>query len=210
MIAKTENINVKEIKQKISKKDKKPSTSEVNKNLKKHNLVWRPTKYKKQYAYEMIEWFTKRAEDLYYDRVKKSKSFSSDKWESKEVEYVIFAKDVPTFEEYAEKIQISDHTLSDWTLVKYPDWSLKHPEFLHSYTRCKQIQRRFLLINWLNWTFQSNIAQFLLINHYPNLYKDKKELDIWWQKDNPVKITTNPEDLTDDQLDDVITGMLSK
>jgi hypothetical protein len=172
--------------------------------------VWRPTKYRKQYVEWILDFFTERSKVLYEEKNKRIKNSTNKFWESNEKEIFLFPTDFPTFQEYAQIIWVDDITLFDWTKQINEDWALRYPEFSISYNKCKNIQKKCLLINWLNWLYQSNFAWLVIRNFFPDEFKEKTEVDLWWQKENPIKIDyKDPKTMNVEELDLALNELIS-
>lgn len=158
---------------------------------------WRSTKYKKKYAKEMLEFFQLRAKEYKTSYVKRQSSWHVD---SEEIAY--FPADFPTFEKFSLMIKVFDKTLSDRATICDKDWKLKYPEFSASYNACKAIQKDLLLVNWLSWMYNNSFANFVARNYRKDEFKEKKELDHGWQKDNPIQQNITFDKAFDEMSDD--------
>ena len=157
----------------------------------------------------MLDYFKERAEHIYSEKIKKEKTSDTKFWQIKEKEVYLFPTDFPTALEFSEMINVWHSALNERKDAKNKDWTLKHPEFSETYKRCQAISKRLLLQNWLNWMYQSNFAQFVLLNHYPRDYRNKSEIDVWWQKNNPIKIDkTDVEKMSDDDVDNALSNII--
>ena len=119
----------------------------------------RPTKYKKKYCYEMIEYFDKQPQECIY----KEEYFSDGQLKSKIP--IITATEFPTFQGFANEIGINIDTLYEW--------KKQYNEFSEAYTRAKQIQEKIWLVNGMNGLYNAQFAQFFGKNCLG--YKDKQE-----------------------------------
>jgi hypothetical protein len=121
----------------------------------------RPTKYKEEYCDMLIEHFRvqpqiMRSKETYYaDGTLKSKE-----------EYPI-AAELPTFQNFADKIDVNTDTLNEWTK--------KHEEFSDAYARAKQLQEHIWLVNGMSNLYNAQFAQFFGKNCLG--YKDKTETE---------------------------------
>ncbi len=121
----------------------------------------RPTKYKEEYCDKIIEYFrieptkTDYKEEYYNNGTLKSKT------------PVITAEIFPTFQGFADELDVSIDTLNEWCKV--------HPEFSEAYTRAKALQERIWLQNAMSGLYNPQFAQFFGKNCLG--YKDKQELE---------------------------------
>ncbi len=119
----------------------------------------RPTKYKKKYCNEMIEYFDKQPQSCMY----KEEYFSDGQLKSKVP--IMIAIEFPTFQGFANEIGINIDTLYEW--------KKQHKEFSEAYTRAKQIQEKIWLVNGMSGLYNAQFAQFFGKNCLG--YKDKQE-----------------------------------
>jgi hypothetical protein len=120
-----------------------------------------PSLYDIKYCEQIVEYFDKPA--ITYI-VKKEFDRNGDvKSETQIPQGVEF----PTFQGFANKIDVNMSTLTEWRDV--------HIEFSKAYARAKDIQERILVINSLNNQYNSQFAQFFAKNCLG--YKDKVEVD---------------------------------
>lgn len=120
-----------------------------------------PTKYKKEYCEEIIEYF--RIEP--YETKTQQEFFSDGSLKSERV--VIIPTKFPTFQDFADSIGVHIDTLNEWCK--------KHEEFSEAYARAKQLQEKIWLINGMNGQYNSQFAIFFGKNCLG--YKDKQELE---------------------------------
>lgn len=111
----------------------------------------RPTKYKKEYAEEIIKWFNLHP---YKQSLKKETIHPNGKIVR---EYTTVPEKLPFISSFARSINVDRRTIQRWAGDKYPqdykDKKLagqhKHPEFCRAYNIAKDLQREFLVINGL-------------------------------------------------------------
>lgn len=124
----------------------------------------RPTKYKREYAQQLIEYFTKEVVEKIEN---KTRGMGKNAWEKTEVRYeaVFF----PTIELFAAKeIGVNDDTIVEWATTKYPeDYSVKalrgklrHPEFSAAYMRAKGLQKGLVIQYGMIGKLDSRFATF--------------------------------------------------
>lgn len=173
-------------------------TQEVYKPARNYNLVWRPTKYKEEYADRLLDYFSSFTQEVYVDReyydIKGrtreetiARTPVDDDWYKrhlvrKETHKVISSK-FPTIERFAFMLNVSRDTLYEWATARYDEnykivnerGKLKHPEFSYAYARAREIQES-ILIEWaMDGTFNSQFAIFLAKNRF--WYTDKSEVE---------------------------------
>ena len=123
--------------------------------------IGRPTKYKKEYCKDIVEYFNKEPQNCMY----KEEYFQNGKLKSKIP--VVIANAFPTFQEFANKIGVNIDTLHEW--------KNKHEEFSVAYTRAKELQERIWLVNSMSNLYNAQFAQFFGKNCLG--YKDKQEIE---------------------------------
>lgn len=138
----------------------------------------RPSKYDLKYCEMIVDHFrvqpqiTKSKETYFADGTLKSKE-----------EYPI-AAELPTFQNFADKIGVNVDTLHEW--------KDKHEEFSESYARAKQLQEHIWLVNSMSNLYNAQFATFFGKNCLG--YKDKQEV---------VNLNINQEvgTMTDEELE---------
>jgi len=132
------------------------SELEVDKRLNKRGLG-RPTKYRKVFADMLVEYFSIPAtvEREITTTTKDGKMYTRTE---------VVANDMPTFEGFAESIQVDDKTLENWSKAKTSTGRPTHPEFLRAYKRAKQLQKQMLVTNALAGRYNSAFAMFYAKN----------------------------------------------
>lgn len=131
----------------------------------------RPSKYKPEYCKMIVDYFDVEA----YTEKQTMTSFNDKTGAEKE-----YTKprptDFPTFEWFASSIDVNDDTLVEWATWKNENWLLKFPDFSAAYMKAKQLQKKILIINWMNWLYKEWFAKFVAVNCFPEM-KDKSEVD---------------------------------
>ena len=146
----------------------------------------RPTKYKPEFPQMLINWFTvpiTEEKEVVYTNKK------GESWTKTEK----IATDIPTFESFAESIEVDDKTLERWFKAKRSDGSPRYPNFCRAYTRAKQLQRDILIKNGLAGRYNSNFAIFLAKNVAG--MSDKMQLPVD-EKGNPIPFVTGFQFIT--------------
>lgn len=130
--------------------------AEVEKALIKRGLG-RPTKYKKVFADMLVEYFSIPAtvEREVTTTTKDGKVYTRTE---------VVANDMPTFEGFAESIQVDDRTLERWSKAKTATGRDTHPEFCRAYRRAQQLQKQILVKNALSGKYNSQFAMFYAKN----------------------------------------------
>ena len=121
----------------------------------------RPTKYKKQYCKDMIEYFTREATTTEYEE-----EYFSD-GELKKKKPIIIANNIPTFQGFAHKIGVNIDTLTEWNNT--------HEEFSVAYKEAKELQEKIWLENSMCGRYSPQFAIFFGKNCLG--YKDKQEIE---------------------------------
>lgn len=127
----------------------------TDKELTVKRLLGRPSKYKKRYAQELIDYFNVDA-TVIVDGKEKAVRF-------------------PTLERFSIKIGVFVDTLADWANAKYADGTPKYPDFLRAYMFAKAMQKDILVANGMSGLYASNFATFVAVNFTD--MADKKEVD---------------------------------
>lgn len=143
----------------------------------------RPTGYKPEYAKDILSYFEKQIEQIYYEtqRFQPSKEQVQRHYEvlgekAPEVEILwgkkaeiprIVKSILPTFERRRAKHRIPSSTFFD-RRDRYADFS-------ESLDTCKEIQEAMLIEMGLAWIFNANITTLMLKNNHG--WKDKIDID---------------------------------
>lgn len=107
---------------------------------KKKQPIGRPTKYKKEYAQQLLDYFNKAI----VEKIETiTEGTGKSEWKKTEVRYE--ATFFPTLELFANQIEVNDDTLQNWSDAIDKRGRRKHPEFFSAYTRAKRIQRGVLI-----------------------------------------------------------------
>lgn len=123
--------------------------------------VGRPTKYKRKFCDEIIEFFDVAP------------------WEMREVATHLrngstvikderYPSRFPTMERFAHNIGVHVDTMIEWTT--------KYPQFSEAYKRAQQLQKDLLVENGLQGAYQSNFAIFVAQNFTD--MRDKKDIKL--------------------------------
>lgn len=128
--------------------------------MKEKKKVGAPTKYKKQYCDEIIEYFSIPPQKIEY-----KKEYFQDGSVKSECP-IISANEFPTFQGFADSIGVHIDTLHEW--------KEKYSEFSESYARAKQLQEKIWLVNGMQNLYNAQFAQFFGKNCLG--YTDKTEV----------------------------------
>lgn len=110
-----------------------------------------PTKWKPEYNTMLVEFFSRAPYD---ERMRENPKTGG-------VFYERVANDLPFFEEFARKIEVSYMTLTEWT---QPDNAEKYPGFSDAYSTAKGLQQQFLVTNGLHGHYATAFAIFTAKN----------------------------------------------
>ena len=131
----------------------------------------RPTKYKKQYCQDIIDYFLLCGE-AEIKKVVISESYykgkDGEKGALKEKKYKLIADNLPFFSAFAEKIGVHVDTLLEWVKVK--------EGFSEAYKKAKDIQKRVLIKNGLAGMWNPAFSIFTAKNLTD--MRDKKEVEL--------------------------------
>lgn len=122
--------------------------------------VGAPSKYKKKFCEEIIDYFSVPPQRTEYKR----EYFQNGELKS-EVP-ILTANEFPTFQGFADSIGVHIDTLHEW--------KEKYPEFSEAYMRAKQLQEKIWLVNGMQNLYNSQFAQFFGKNCLG--YTDKTEV----------------------------------
>jgi len=137
--------------------------------IKEDCICGRPTKYDPKYCKMIIDYFNVEA------YTEKQTMTSTNEKTGEEKEYTkTRPTDFPTIEWFAASIDVNDSTLEDR--------SKKYKEFYLAYSKARQLQKKILIINWMNWLYKEWFAKFVAINCFPDM-KDKSERNITLELD---------------------------
>jgi len=142
-----------------------------------------PTKYKPEYCDLIIEHFRVPAQVM-----KSKETFYADGTLKSKEEYPV-AADLPTFQDFADKIGVHVDTLHRW--------KDDNEAFSEAYARAKQLQEHIWLVNGMSNLYNSQFAQFFGKNCLG--YKDKTETEITGLDGGPIALT-NIANLSNDDL----------
>lgn len=136
----------------------------------------RPTKYKKEYCQQIVDYFTKEPQEV------TTKKEYYNNGELKSETPIIMPVQFPTFQGFASEIGVNVDTLHEW--------KAKHKEFSEAYTRAQELQEKIWLVNAMSGQYNAQFAQFFGKNCLG--YKDKTELE--HSQDKPFEVNIKVED----------------
>ena len=123
---------------------------EEEKKKKKHP-GGRPTKYKPEYAQELIDFFNVAPYKIReYENEKTGK-----------LEIIHEAADLPTFSMFAIHIGVNVDTLHEWKNKKDEEGNFVHPEFSDAYKKAKAYQEHVWMQNTLKGGYQQAFSIFI-------------------------------------------------
>ena len=169
------------------------------------NDTGRPTKYKPEYCEDIVRYFEKcQAEilvDVKFFQPNKNATISTilnplneeetvDAGNVKEIVQKLVMQRFPTMVRYALSIDSDEDTFLDWDKL--------YKDFLGARRKCKQIQEAILIENWLQGTYNSQFAMFLLKNNH--WYKDRQDI-------SAENININGWDLPPDKKAEILDRM---
>lgn len=96
---------------------------------------------------------------------------------------IITATEFPTFQGFANEINVNTDTLHEW--------KKEHKEFSEAYTHAKELQEKIWLVNAMGGLYNAQFAQFFGKNCLG--YKDKQELEHSGNVNNPFEGLTTEE-----------------
>ena len=132
----------------------------TNDEQKKSPAYGRPTKYKSEYCYDIINWFSQPTTREIVETVQGSN------WtkETVRTEPVFF----PTLQGYAAKLSVAESTVYLWME--------QHKEFSEAVSRAKAIQAHALLNNAMIRQYDGRFAQLFAMNNMGMKTKQENEL----------------------------------
>lgn len=114
----------------------------------------RPTKYKKEFCQEIIDFFDQ--EPYTQEEIPHYKN-GQVAWVDKKLK----ANDIPTLRNFAKKIGVGVSTVYDWCDEKHSSFQ---KEFSDAFTRAKEIRKWFLIQNGLHGLYNPSFAIFTAKN----------------------------------------------
>lgn len=115
----------------------------------------RPTKYKREYAERIIEYFSKPVVE---EILTVTEGTGKSEWRKEEKRYE--AMFFPTLELFAAEIGVCDDIFVEWAGAKDSRGRLKYPEFTDAYTRVKKIQKGLVIQYGMIGRLDSRFATF--------------------------------------------------
>lgn len=161
---------------------KKPIKKKSTQQKPEWYVFGRPTKYNSKYVKEIVEYFERcQAEimvDVKFFQPNKNATISTilnplnedetlEAGNVKEIAQKLVMQRFPTIIRFARMIWVNKTTIYER--------AKKHKDFSNALDECISITEAILLENWLQWTYNSQFAMFLLKNNH--WYKDKSEVE---------------------------------
>lgn len=156
--------------------------------LQKNMVAWRPTKYTEDMI-DKVEDYLAECVDEVYDYVKSETEWSRSRGRSREQKIKV---KLPTIEWFALYLGVNKTSIYEW--------KEKNEEFSNALEKINQEQRKRLLDNGLNWTYNPMIAKLVLsANHgmKETTVQEQTGKDGW-----PIQVEIST--MTDDELMDFI------
>lgn len=144
-----------------------------------------PTKFRPEFADQLIEYFSVKP----YKKLKKKPAESND---------------FPTLAGFAIKLGVHRTTLKEWADETNEDGSLKHPEFSFAYSRAKDFQENWLIINGLKGLVNANFGIFTAKNVLG--WRDRQP----GEEDKVNVVVNNLNQKTDEEIDARINQLMGK
>ncbi len=124
--------------------------SKTSKSGNKYFKLGRPSKYNPRYCKQIIDFFT---QELYTERIKSTLTQKN----GSVIDNYELVPNPPLFiGEFAYTLGVDDKTLENW--------SKSQPAFLLAYTRARQLQQEHIIKLANIGLFNSNFAQFTMVN----------------------------------------------
>jgi len=132
----------------------------------------RPTEYKEEYCNQIIQYFKKPPFNTIYKR----EYFQNGELKSETP--ILVANEFPTFQGFADEIDVNIDTLHEWKKI--------HIKFSEAYTRAKALQEKIWMINGMQNLYNSQFAQFFGKNCLG--YKDQQSIEITTSELSPEEL----------------------
>lgn len=145
----------------------------------------RPTKYKRQYCQDIIDYFDI---EPYHEVERKTIDVKSGR---EYINHERLPNDLPFLSGFAHSIGVAHDTLVEWTNV--------HPEFSVAYKRAKQLQEQILAVNGLQGLYNASFAIFTAKNVAG--WRDNKEVEHTGKGGGPIAFLDMSADDDDSQPD---------
>lgn len=121
----------------------------------------RPTKYRKRYCQEIIDYFSSVKPFKESEISVKGKQFEK-------IEKKILYAGFPTFEEFAHRLGVHVDTLNQW--------AKDHKEFSQAYARAKSLQKVDLYTGGLSGVYNSNVVALIASHEHSIRLKQEHEI----------------------------------
>ena len=121
-----------------------------------------PSKYKKEYAEKLIEYFSVPK----FETLWKRKYYTNG--QVKEEEPITYPPKYPTFEGFAKVVGVTSGTLQNWRE--------KYPSFNEAYERALDMQKDILITNSLGGLYNGNFAKFIASAQFGMVEKTEQKI----------------------------------
>lgn len=155
--------------------DPKPARAIKSGARSSYNLG-KPSKYKPEYALQIVEYFQQAAEEIYF-------LHKNDKGDIRAI-----PNKFPTFERFAANIDIAYATMTNWASDRCEDGEHRYPDFAEAYQKCKNIQKACFIEGAMAGAFN---PQFAALFARTNLgMNETQQLEISGNAQKPFVINT--------------------
>jgi len=139
-------------------------------------IFGRPTKYKREYCQQLIEYFNIQP---YYER---KETITNLKTKQKYYKYRTVANDLPSLVGFACKLGVTRDTLNEWANAVNKDNKLKHKDFSDAIKKAKEYQEYIWQTNSLKGLYNTAFTIFA----GKNIFNWKEKSEITGKGDTPL------------------------
>lgn len=142
----------------------------------KYGTAGAPSKYKPEYAAQMIAFFSKPPTHIKKKPFVTKQGLVLANEDGKPIKVPVeVTTELITYEDFALKLKVPFSTIKNWAHAKNEDGSPKHPDFLAAYQYCGSLQERLIAKNAMAGRYNGPFAQFYLKNKHK--WVDKQEVE---------------------------------